>query len=430
MYDLHGRRFESSYLAIPILVLAASSCDRGDDENGKPLPDLDDDDVLYADLYPALGRSGRIRFAGRLVVEEKDDLAEISETTPLEESRQDEVESAPFALSVAGRTLQGVCDEEGFFELIAEGLALPPGEQEWTVGPREGGEPWGRARGTVLAEDDRGVVVTSDIDKTYLVAKFESAGGLASLLRQKASDRVALPGARELYRSIAATGRPIVFLSGSPRFFKRTLEAKFRADELAVSALHLKDLGGSIRQGGIASVTEQVGFKLEGLLQQRRNLPPAAPEILLGDDSEADFVVYRIYRDAISGRISAGSLAARLQALGVSERDAGRAADLLRELGDPPLAGPVLLAAIRRTGTPSERYSLDEYLDGDIVAVADSFQLALVLADRGHLDAAAAARVRDAMVESGADRAALDATAREAAGNGLFHEGVLEAAGR
>ncbi len=414
--------------AIPALLILALSggCREGAAEDP---PEVDDDEVVHADLLPALGRPDSIRFRGRIVVEEKEDLARLDETTPLSQMSQDEVEDQGFELRISGHRIAGRTDGEGRFDLLASGLALSAGEHDVELGPAGGAAIWGSCRARVLPDDPPPVVVTSDIDLTYLVTDFQSTSAKSKLLRETAAEKSPFPGAPELYRAIAAGGRPIVFLSGSPDFFQRTLEARFRMDRLPVAGLHLKDMKGRLKSLDFSSLTDQIGYKLEVLLAQRATLPPATQEVLLGDDSEADFVAYSLYRDVTDGTIQTPeALEARLRELDVPERARDAVVLRARALADSPRAALVQVAVIRRTTAPNAKLRADDWLDEDVIGADDSFQIALVLADRGLLSADDAHAVLEAMVAAGQDREIILRSAETAAGKGSFLAETLRGA--
>lgn len=335
----------------------------------------------YADLFPTLGRPDRVRVVGRLVREPSRVLAALDRTRPLTELTQDDVPYADFEVRVAGRRVTGVSDGHGWLDLTFQADELPPGRHVLEVSSPEG-EVWGTSHATVLARGSRPLVVTSDLDLTYLSADVTSWRGRFQALWSDAPRRRSVPGLPELYRSVSER-HPLIFLSASPRFFKRTLEAVFVRDRLRISALHLKDVKSLVRYGRIAEIAHQVGYKLTCLLRQRRHLPRGAREVLLGDDSEADAAIYAAYRDWLTRALpTEADLDARLVELGLNEerrlavRQAANAIDTHRA------PDAVVLIAIRRTGR--QRAGLERWV-AEGVRYAGAEQLRRALGDAGVL---------------------------------------------
>jgi hypothetical protein len=273
----------------------------------------------YAELYPSLGRPGCAAIWGRLV-REPDDL-DLDSAVPWDQLSEDEIKHADLTLHVGEARFHVQSDAEGYFHLDLDATqALAPGA--WAV--RASLEPdgpliEGGASLRLLPEGEGVPVVTSDIDLTWLITPFQSARGKLQLLRQAAAQRAHFPGMPALYRALRrdllpGQEAPLALLSGSPRFFKRVLEARLRLDQIPCEALLLKgfkDIAweqlSTLRPHRVqAALREQIGYKLLQLLRQRRALPAHTPEVLLGDDSEADFITYALYREIQSGATPPG----------------------------------------------------------------------------------------------------------------------------
>lgn len=188
----------------------------------------------------------------------------------------------------------------------------------------------GRGRLRILSEDYRNYVLTSDIDQTYLATDLHSKAGKLAALFETAEQKRALPGMPELYRRLRKDldDSPLVFISASPHFFRRTLFATAKRHNIEFESIHLKYLEGTIKgvldkvigttfnpvellSGGFRSafrrtrkflgasyqsLFDQMAYKLSILLQARLYLPTHSKEILLGDNTESDFMIFTLYQ--------------------------------------------------------------------------------------------------------------------------------------
>lgn len=353
----------------------------------------------HADIYPALGREGRALVYGRLVYE-----AEAVDTTralPWSQLTEDEVKEAPFLLQVAGRVIEAKTDKEGYFLLdLAQPESMPAGRFLLRAAlPEAPDEAIGEAWVHVLPDAGGVPVVTSDIDLTWLVTDFHGAREKLRLLRQGAASRRAFPGMDALYRGLRQDLRPgaqspLAFLSGSPRFFKRVLQGKLHLDGIEHDALLLKPYKAiawrqltDLRPDRIGdALREQVAYKLGQLLQQRLSLPPDAPELLLGDDSEADFIVYALYRALLERRLEAAELPQRLQGLPVAAAQhhalQEKAAHAQAHVQD---RASFLAVAIRKTGAHLRRDPAPWLDEARAIYHGDTAELARALHQGRHL---------------------------------------------
>lgn len=198
----------------------------------------------------------------------------------------------------------------------------------------------GYARLLILPEEYQGPIVTSDVDQTYLDTKVGDRDGLVEALFERAESKVPLPGMNEFYRALQARSAPLIFLSASPSFFRRTLEAVFELQQINHDGLALKNLLGPLSniarkafevianiedyltQGvneaversvkflgsSYQSMLDQVAYKLTALLEQRLSLPHTAREFLIGDNTESDFLIFTLYQILLGGRLAPGEI--------------------------------------------------------------------------------------------------------------------------
>jgi hypothetical protein len=159
---------------------------------------------------------------------------------------------------------------------------------------------------------------------------------------------------------------------------RRVLEQKLRLDGVEWDEFILKPSLSNLMRGRFRALRNQVGYKLPALLQSRRKLGLSVPEILFGDDAEADAFVYSLYGDLLAGRVHASTLDGIMDACDLypDERVATRAA-----LENLPTADSVERIFIHlERHTPPARFTP---YGRRVVPVYNFFQASLVLfADR------------------------------------------------
>lgn len=151
-----------------------------------------------------------------------------------------------------------------------------------------------------------------DLDKTYLDTAFESLGGLWRTLRETAFQKRNVPGTATLVRALrdywqeTHQGRkdfPIFFVTGSPPQLESKIHDKLAYDGIYPFGLFFKDNLQNVAPSRWWRLTQQVGFKLQALLQLRLHLGENVRQILWGDDSEADAIIYSLYSDLCARRL-------------------------------------------------------------------------------------------------------------------------------
>lgn len=229
--------------------------------------------------------------------------------------------------------------------------------------------PIGYGNLRVLPDDYRGLIITSDIDQTYLDTQIGSSQGLLDTLFETPDSKLPLPGMPEFYRQIKkySGGVPLIFISASPHFFRRTLKSVLEYHDIEFNALNLKYLMSTIDTmvrktlqtvthfpdflssgvsqaversfkflgSSIQSLYDQIAYKLTTLLENRLMQPTGAREILLGDNTESDFFIFTLYQYIITGKLESGKLENYLYHLVFQDREAltRDAARRIAELG-------------------------------------------------------------------------------------------------
>jgi hypothetical protein len=396
----------------------------------------------YADMSRTLGTVTKIPVRGRIVNESAAGLANPNDTTPMQQASQNEIKGVEFEATLLhengtliaplGKALN---DKEGYIDSVfplKEGAVLPG---RYRVEIQVAGRTAGQTTVQLFSDDYQGAVVRSDIDLTYLDTHFVRKRDLAKLLTQKGSERKTLPAMEQVYAALrkGATGnedRGLVFVSGSPRFFKRILESKMQVDGVDHNGIMLKafeeiaftQIINFDPERIISALKEQVGYKLGHLLRGRLELPIKAAEILLGDDSEADFVVYSIYHRLMSGELSGDAAKQELLRGGV---DAGQIPELLELAGKvrETLHGfsPVKAIYINLTGFPNAKLAVKDWRIPELLREHQgAWPLILDLHEEGFVSKESVATVKARLLELGATATSLNEAGQAAVKSGYL----------
>jgi hypothetical protein len=208
----------------------------------------------------------------------------------------------------------------------------------------------------ILPENFDSYITTSDIDQTYLATDLKSKKGMFSTLFETPDEKFYLPGMPELYQHLRkeTNDTPLCFISASPHFFRRTMLATIRSHGIVTESVHLKYLEGTIKGvfdkisqtitnparllgGGLGpawdrtrkflassyqGLFDQLAYKLTILLQDRIYQPTNAKEILMGDNTESDYLIFSLYQLILLGEVSGQKLEDYLYTLNFLGRDA------------------------------------------------------------------------------------------------------------
>ncbi len=202
----------------------------------------------------------------------------------------------------------------------------------------------------VLEADFQGHVLISDLDQSLVRTPIGEYLSLAATLLDRPKDKQFINGMPALYRELSRceTGAKAFFLlSASPHCFYRTMFSFFAQSNMRFDAVYLKyiDLIGFFSKIGgklwelssgfpkylkgdlrsfleamakyvsthVYSFIDNVGYKLEMLLQNRLMQPTGAREILVGDNTDSDFFVFTLYQFFVQKILSAKELRAYLR---------------------------------------------------------------------------------------------------------------------
>lgn len=253
-------------------------------------------------------------------------------------------------------------------------------------------------------ERETAEVFVWDLDKTYLDTAFESLGGLWRTVREKAFQKRNVPGTGTLVRALRdfwqekGAGHkdfPIYFITASPPQLESKIHDKLNYDGIYPFGIFCKDNLQNLRPGRWARLTQQVGYKLQALLQLRLHLNESVRQILWGDDSEADAVIYSLYSDLCARRLSqreARQILAHFKVTGQQVET------ILRLLEDVPEQDPVEKIYINLAADTDAEYYLK--FGRRIVPTYNTFQIALDLFQDNRLSSAQVVRVALDLVQN------------------------------
>ncbi len=177
-------------------------------------------------------------------------------------------------------------------------------------------------------EKNVGTVFIWDLDQTYLDTAINSLSGLLQTVLEKAFTKRNIPATNTLLQNLAEERKihgannqvffPCYFITASPPQMEERIAEKFKFDEIFPLGCFYKDNLRNLRPGRFWRLRKQVGYKLQSLLQLRTRLSPEVRQICFGDDSESDAIIYNLYSDICSRRLSASEIRQVLTKLNVT----------------------------------------------------------------------------------------------------------------
>ena len=178
-----------------------------------------------------------------------------------------------------------------------------------------------------FSADFRGPVYIWDLDKTYLNTRFSQMRHLLRIPFELGVDKRAVPGTPELLHALrdgaeGAAQNPIFFVSASPHQLSTSVERKMLLDGIQFDGIVFKDATNLLMKGRFDQLRFQVAYKVAALIALADLLPVGAQLHLFGDDVEDDALIYCLFADLISGRLSGDALYRALGHSGVQRNDA------------------------------------------------------------------------------------------------------------
>lgn len=240
-----------------------------------------------------------------------------------------------------------------------------------------------------------------DLDKTYLDTSWGSLRELWRTALEKAFQKRNVPGTGSLVRALKnywEEGRdartfPIYFITASPPQIETKIREKLELDEILPLGAFFKDNLQNLKPSRMWRLTQQVGYKVQALLQLRTRLREDVRQVLWGDDSESDAIIYSLYSDICARRWSERELLNILRGLHVI----GEQVDTILDLQDRiPVSDPVEKIYINLATDTDPEYYLK--FGRRMVPTYNTFQAALDLLQDKRLNQEQVIRVAQDMV--------------------------------
>jgi hypothetical protein len=222
-------------------------------------------------------------------------------------------------------------------------------------------------------------------------------------------------------QELRAQGGRICIISGSPRQMRKVLEEKLRLDGVDWDEFILKPSLSNLMRGRFRALRDQIGYKLPALLASRNALARPLPELLFGDDSEADAFIYSLYGDLLAGRVGEKVLARILEAADLYEDQRRLIAEQLAVLEHQDAVQRIFIHLERRS--PPARFAP---YGPRVVPVYNYFQASLVALADGVLPAISVLKIAvDMVTHAGYGPAALANSLQDLLRRGYAEVGAL-----
>lgn len=241
-----------------------------------------------------------------------------------------------------------------------------------------------------------------DLDKTYLRTDFDTIRDLVRTAVERPDQKRTVPGAAALMRELGRAGAEVHILSGSPEQLRSRIEQKLRLDGVRWASLTLKPNLENLLRLRLRALRGQIGYKLPALLMgrsalatQRDDSGALIPEVLLGDDAEADAFVYSLYADVCEGWVDVAELAQVMRQGGAYHDTVLEALRLVDRVEKGTVVQRILIH-LEQQSAPSEF----RLFGHRVVPFYNYLQAAFVLHEDGRIPAAAVLRVAQDLVVS------------------------------
>jgi len=241
------------------------------------------------------------------------------------------------------------------------------------------------------------LVTRWDLDKTYLYTEFDTFRDLVRTALEKPEQKRDVPGAARLLKELAKDDVRVHIVSGSPRQLRSRLARKLTLDGVRFDQLTLKPNLSNLLRLRLRALHDQLGYKLPELLAARltdQQLAPAAQEVLVGDDAEADALVYSLYADLCAGHVDAQQLSRVLSAMRVYNDRRRECLRILPKLTPQSVVSRILIHLDRQS--PPSRFSV---YGRRVVPFYNYLQAAFVLTEDKFLSAESALSIAREFIE-------------------------------
>lgn len=181
-----------------------------------------------------------------------------------------------------------------------------------------------------------------DLDKTYLDTNWQSLVDILKISFADSSHKKNVPGTATLARCIQKHWTqtkhegplPLFFITASPPQMEKKIREKLESDQLHPLGIFFKDNLKNVWPGRFRRLTQHVGYKLSALLYLRSHLSDEVTQVLWGDDSETDAVIYSLYSDLCTGRLKGKAREQVLRKFNVLPQAQKRFEEFTRHIGN------------------------------------------------------------------------------------------------
>jgi len=240
-----------------------------------------------------------------------------------------------------------------------------------------------------------------DLDKTYLDTSWATLRELWQTALEKAFQKRNVPGTGSLVRALKSSWEesfgkrnfPIYFITASPPQIENRIREKLELDGILPLGCFYKDNLRNLRPRRLRRLRQQVGYKIQALLQLRTRNKDDVRQILWGDDSESDAIIYSLYSDICARRWSEKELHEILSNLHVTGAQADTILDLQEQI---PAQDPVEKIYINLAVDTDPEYYLK--FGRRVVPTTNTFQAAVDLFQDRRLNSDSVVRVAQDMI--------------------------------
>jgi hypothetical protein len=171
-----------------------------------------------------------------------------------------------------------------------------------------------------------------DLDKTYLDTQWQSVKDIFRASFADTFHRNNVPGTATLVSSLKQSWKqknpeapfPIFFITASPPQMEKKIREKLLSDDILPLGIFFKDNLKNLWPGRFWKLRQQVGYKVTALMYLRTLLKAELTQVLWGDDSETDAIIYSLYSDICSRRLVDGDAEKVLKGFNVNNEQIQR----------------------------------------------------------------------------------------------------------
>ena len=209
-------------------------------------------------------------------------------------------------------------------------------------------------------KSDSGVreVFVWDYDKTYIESNPETFRGFIKAAIEPVSKKQTVAGVKDKLNKVISDWRehnpnldfPLYFVTASPPQAVEKIHQKIKLDGFNPLGIYCKNNLRNFKPKRWEMIYNHIGYKLQSFLKIAVMYKGQARLSLWGDNSEHDYLVFSLFSDCTSGRLSLEDLKSQLLSHNVNPRQIEKIASLRSQL---PADNDLLKAAYIRKVKPN-----------------------------------------------------------------------------